>query len=147
MKSKILNYRILNHENAFNNATNEKVNTIINMNQKEKQYENKIPKGNINYKELNRYPSLKNLKNKKENIKYSNTMKKKLNDIYQKEPKIAVSTTTIPRYKKRMNRVINDENINQLNFENQNKYKGEYNKITFINKKINEDDTFCICHY
>ncbi len=74
-------------------------------------------------------------------------MKKKLNDIYQKEPKIAVSTTTIPRYKKRMNRVINDENINQLNFENQNKYKGEYNKITFINKKINEDDTFCICHY
>ena len=147
MKSKILNYRILNHENAFNNATNEKVNTIINMNQKEKQYENKIPKGNINYKELNRYPSLKNLKNKKENIKYSNTMKKKLNDIYQKEPKIAVSTTTIPRYKKRMNRVINDENINQLNFENQNKYKGEYNKITFINKKINKDDTFCICHY
>ena len=58
-----------------------------------------------------------------------------------------MSTTTIPRYKKRMNRVINDENINQLNFENQNKYKGEYNKITFINKKINEDDTFCICHY
>ena len=70
-----------------------------------------------------------------------------LNDIYQKEHKIAVSTTTIPRYKKRMNRVINDENINQLNFENQNKYKGEYNKITFVNKKINEDDTFCICHY
>ena len=160
-KIKRLNYTI-NRGNTLNNSTNIKIRHY-----EEQYYENKNNNenqiSNGNYKNLcivHKYPSSRNFKNNKEikNLKTSynnNNIENKLKVAIKKEPKVVI-TSTIPRYKKGINRIINDENINRLNLDNTYKYKRGYNRIiyktdnnrTIVNKDrdADRDNIYCICH-
>jgi len=169
-KNKIINNKIIK-ENSFTNSGNKKSESFINnknynVNGKQEN-EKSMTSGNYrNFGMMNKYTSSRNYKNcqdidnlkttnNHENIKiiHSTTFHNignKIKNLNKKEPKV-VLTTTIPRCKKGINRIINDENdMNKLNFTNKNKYKRGYNGIlykiennSFLDKK---DDIYCKCH-
>ena len=169
-KNKIINNKIFK-ENSFTNFGNKKDEYFIN-NKKyiincKQEYDQSMTSENYkNFYKINKYTSSRNHKNCQEiddlkttnnhdNIKIINSttlsnIGNKIKILNKKEPKVIVATT-IPRYKKGINRIINDENdMNKVNFINKNKYKIGYNGIlykiennSFIDKK---DDIYCKCH-
>ena len=156
-KNQYINYKI-NSENSFNNSAyyNE---------EGKKEYNQSFQ--NNNYKKaciIDKYTSSRNFKNiqGEQNIKTTNNTNNKIiktsnfnnignkiRVIIKKETK-PINNSTIPRYKKIINRVINDENNMNIINTNNNTIRG-YNK--FINKTDNnisildrQDSSYCRCN-
>ena len=173
-KNKKIIYKI-KKEYSFNNSSNQKNNkSFINMNEYNESgnKENEQYFINANYKILymnNKLTSSRNVNNYEDenNLKTSNNhydnnkmihstnfhnLNNRIRVIIKKEPK-TLSTSTIPRYKSGLNRVINNEStMNKLNFENKyickRKYNGVINKTETNSSILDKDEYFyCICHH
>ena len=151
-KNKKINYKI-NKENSFNNSS------YYNDKKKELNQSLQIK----NYKNvciIDKYPSSRNKINDK-NVKNINTsinnkiikssnynnINNKMRVIIKKDSKPIINST-IPRYKKSINRIINDENnMNQVNINNNRGYeKFIYktdNNVSIFDK---QNSNFCRCH-
>ena len=151
-KNKKINYKI-NKENSFNNFS-------YYYDEKKELNQSGQNKNNKNVSIIDKYPSSRNYINNQnvKNIKTSNNSNKiikntnynsidnKIRVIIKKETKPIINST-IPRYKKSKNRMINDENdINQVNINNNRGYERFIyktdNNISILDK---QNSNFCKC--
>ena len=174
-KNKRINYKI-KKEYSFNNSNNKMKNkSFINSNKyiETGNKENEQFFINGSYKNIyldNKLTSSRNVRNYEDdnNLKTSNNhydnnkvfhrtnfnnLNNRIRVIIRKDPK-TLSTSTIPRYKSGLNRVINNEiTMNKLNFENKYSiykriYNGAINKTENNSSILDKDDyLYCICHH